>query len=101
MLENENLAQTSQPTNTILEVKTATLSDKITELIKKFKDTQFELELAQDEISSLRNEIVSLKAQNEAINLQILGLEDAIESKSINENEMLAQIEEVLNDERN
>ena len=95
MLENENLAQTSQPTNTILEVKTATLGDKITELIKKFKDTKFELELAQDEISSLRNEIVSLKAQNEAINLQILGLEDAIESKSINENEMLAQIEEV------
>ncbi|MGP1506713.1 MAG: hypothetical protein ACTTIM_04610 [Campylobacter sp.] len=101
MLENEFLGQTSQPTNTILEVKTATLGDKITELIQKFKDTKFELELAQDEINSLRNEIVSLKAQNEAINLQILGLEDTIESKSINENEMLAQIEEVLNDERN
>ena len=44
MLENEFLGQTSQPTNTILEVKTATLGDKITELIQKFKDTKFELE---------------------------------------------------------
>ena len=51
MLENENLAQTSQPTNTILEVKTATLGDKKKELIKKFKDTNFELNLAQEEIS--------------------------------------------------
>lgn len=65
------------------------LSDKVLELIIKYKELKNENE-------ALRSELVSLRAKNEAINLQLVQLEDNIVAKNLTEDELFKQIENVL-----
>ena len=66
-----------------------TLSQKITELLEKYKDL-----LAENE--SLRQEVVKAKAQNDAKNVQIAKLEQDLISKDVNADDLLSKIEAVL-----
>lgn len=70
-----------------------TLSDKVKELIGKYKSLVSENE-------SLRNELIASKAQNEALNLQLDKLEEDITVKSLTEDELFKEIEDVLSSER-
>ncbi len=66
-----------------------TLSQKITELVEKYKDL-----LAQNE--ALRQEVVKAKALNEAKSVQIAKLEQDLISKDVNADDLLSKIEAVL-----
>ncbi|MCI6988441.1 MAG: hypothetical protein MR902_02575 [Campylobacter sp.] len=66
-----------------------TLGDKINELI-----TRYESECETNK--SLRNELAAVKAQNEALNLQLAKLEEDITMKSLTEEDLFKQIEDVL-----
>ncbi|NLK66637.1 MAG: hypothetical protein GX282_04085 [Campylobacteraceae bacterium] len=66
-----------------------TLSDKVKELIAKYKEST-------DENESLRNEVVALKAQNEALNSRLDKLEEDIVVKNLTEEELFKEIEDVL-----
>ncbi|CZE47585.1 hypothetical protein [Campylobacter geochelonis] len=66
-----------------------TLSDKVKELIAKYKDA-----LAQNE--QLRNEIVAVKAQNEALSAELGKLEEDIVFKTLTEDELYKEIENIL-----
>lgn len=66
-----------------------TLSDKINELLEKYKDLQ-----AQNE--SLRQEVVKAKALAEAKNVQIAKLEQDLIGKDINADDLMSKIEAVL-----
>lgn len=66
-----------------------TLGDKVKELIKKYKESM-------DENENLRNEIVSLKAQNEALNSRLEKLEEDMVVKNLTEDELFKEIEDVL-----
>ena len=67
-----------------------TLSQKITELLEKYKDL-----LAQNE--ALRQEVVKAKALAEAKNVQIAKLEQDLINKDVNADDLLSKIEAVLN----
>ncbi len=67
----------------------STLSQKITELLEKYKDL-----LAQNE--ALRQEVVKAKALAEAKNVQIAKLEQDLINKSVNSDDLLSKIEAVL-----
>lgn len=67
----------------------STLSQKITELLEKYKDLQ-----AQNE--ALRQEVVKAKALAEAKNVQIAKLEQDLISKDVNADDLLSKIEAVL-----
>jgi len=67
----------------------STLSQKITELLEKYKDL-----LAQNE--ALRQEVVKAKALAEAKNVQIAKLEQDLISKDVNSDDLLSKIEAVL-----
>ena len=66
-----------------------TLSDKVNDLIKKY-----------DEVcrvnEELRNEIVTLKAQNEAKTNQIMRLEEDLDKKNSEADDVMKKIEAVL-----
>jgi len=66
-----------------------TLSDKVNDLITKY-----------DEVcrvnEELRNEIVTLKAQNEAKNNQIMRLEEDLDKKNSEADDVMKKIEAVL-----
>ena len=66
-----------------------TLGDKVKELIGKYKE-------ASDENELLRNELVALTAQNEALNARLEKLEEDIVVKSLTEDELFKEIEDVL-----
>jgi len=66
-----------------------TLSDKINELLEKYKDLQ-----AQNE--SLRQEVVRAKALAEAKDVQIAKLEQSLIGKDINADDLMSKIEAVL-----
>lgn len=66
-----------------------TLSQKITELVEKYKDL-----LAQNE--ALRQEVVKAKALNEAKSVQIAKLEQDLINKDVNADDLLSKIEAVL-----
>ncbi|MDD4506777.1 MAG: hypothetical protein PHE60_10450 [Sulfurospirillaceae bacterium] len=66
-----------------------TLSDKISELLEKYKDLQ-----AQNE--SLRQEVVRAKALAEAKDVQIAKLEQSLIGKDINADDLMSKIEAVL-----
>lgn len=66
-----------------------TLGDKIKELIEKYKQTCLENE-------NLRNEIVAVKAQNEALNSRLGKLEEDMVVKNLTEDELFKEIENVL-----
>ena len=67
----------------------STLTQKITELLEKYKDL-----LAQNE--ALRQEVVKAKALAEAKNVQIAKLEQDLISKDVNSDDLLSKIEAVL-----
>ena len=67
----------------------STLSQKITELLEKYKDL-----LAQNE--ALRQEVVKAKALAEAKNVQIAKLEQDLINKDVNADDLLSKIEAVL-----
>ena len=66
-----------------------TLSQKIGELLEKYKDL-----LAQNE--SLRQEVVKAKAGAEAKNVQIAKLEQDLINKDMNADDLMSKIEAVL-----
>lgn len=67
----------------------STLSQKITELLEKYKDL-----LAQNE--ALRQEVIKAKALAEAKNVQIAKLEQDLINKDVNADDLLSKIEAVL-----
>jgi hypothetical protein len=67
----------------------STLSQKITELLEKYKDLQ-----AQNE--TLRQEVIKAKALAEAKNVQIAKLEQDLINKDVNADDLLSKIEAVL-----
>lgn len=66
-----------------------TLSDKINELLEKYKDLQTQNE-------SLRQEVVRAKALGEAKDVQIAKLEQSLIGKDINADDLMSKIEAVL-----
>ena len=66
-----------------------TLGDKIKELIEKYKE-------ATNENEKLRNEIVAVKAQNEALTSILGKLEEDMVVKNLTEDELFKEIENVL-----
>ena len=66
-----------------------TLSDKINELLEKYKDLQTQNE-------SLRQEVVRAKALAEAKDVQIAKLEQSLIGKDINADDLMSKIEAVL-----
>ncbi|MSN96501.1 hypothetical protein F1B92_04850 [Campylobacter sp. FMV-PI01] len=70
-----------------------TLSDKIKELIEKYRNVVSENE-------DLRREIVGLKVQNEALNSRLRDAEDDLTMKNLTDEELYKEIEDVLNNER-
>lgn len=67
----------------------ATLSQKIDELLERYKDV-----VAQNE--ALRQEVVKAKALAEAKNVQIAKLEQDLIHKNVNADDLLSKIEAVL-----
>ncbi|AOO65753.1 ABC transporter [Sulfurospirillum halorespirans] len=67
----------------------STLSQKIAELLEKYKDL-----LAQNE--ALRQEVIKAKALAEAKNVQIAKLEQDLINKDVNADDLLSKIEAVL-----
>ena len=66
-----------------------TLTDKVNDLLVRYNEICSENE-------SLRNELISLKAQNEAKSNQILRLEEEVKSKNIESDDIVRKIEAVL-----
>lgn len=71
------------------DVKKVSLAQKVAELIKTFKELK-----AQNE--TLRNDLVALKGQNEALNIQISKLENDANERVLNDDELFKEIDEVL-----
>ncbi|MCV3450544.1 hypothetical protein L8W58_02905 [Campylobacter lari] len=66
-----------------------TMTDKVNELLAKYNEVR--------EINeNLRNELVSVKAQNEAKNNQIARLEEELKNKNIESEDVIKKIEAVL-----
>ncbi|QKG29573.1 MULTISPECIES: hypothetical protein [unclassified Campylobacter] len=66
-----------------------TLTDKVNDLLVKYNEIC-------DENEALRNELIALKAQNEAKTNQILRLEDELKNKNIESDDIVRKIEAVL-----
>lgn len=66
-----------------------TMTDKVNELIEKYN------EVCQAN-EALRNELVSVKAQNEAKSNQIMRLEEELKSRNIESEDIYKKIEAVL-----
>lgn len=66
-----------------------TMTDKVNELIEKYNEV---CEINEN----LRNELVSVKAQNEAKSNQILRLEEELKSRNIESEDIYKKIEAVL-----
>ncbi|WP_458699644.1 hypothetical protein ACKGJI_07365 [Sulfurospirillum sp. 1307] len=71
------------------EVTVSKLSEKISDLLARFDELKSQNEM-------LRQEVVTLKAQNEAKDSQIQSLEEKLMNKEIEAEEILSKIEEVL-----
>ena len=71
------------------EVTVNRLSQKVNDLLVRFGEMK-----SQNDI--LRQEVVTLKAQNEAKNIQIEKLEDDLMNKDIESDDIFSKIEEVL-----
>ena len=65
------------------------LVEKVNDLLGRFEDMKVQNE-------ALRQEVVTLKAQNEAKDTQILKLQDELTTKNIESDDILGKIEEVL-----
>ncbi|MFL1706135.1 hypothetical protein ACHJH3_03945 [Campylobacter sp. MOP7] len=66
-----------------------TLTDKVNDLLARYNEVC-------EENDQLRNELISLKAQNEAKSNQILRLEEEVKSKNIESDDIVRKIEAVL-----
>ncbi|WP_297574763.1 hypothetical protein [uncultured Campylobacter sp.] len=66
-----------------------TLTDKVKELIKKYEDSLIENE-------RLRTEITAIKAQNEALSVELAKMEEDIVMKNLTEEDLFKEIESVL-----
>lgn len=66
-----------------------TLTSKVTELMQKYEEVCSENE-------KLKNEIVSVKAQNEAKSNQIARLEEELKKQNLASDDLLKQVEAVL-----
>lgn len=71
------------------EITVNRLSEKVNDLLVRFEEMK-----SQNNI--LRQEVVTLKAQHEAKNIQIEKLEDDLMNKDIESDDILSKIEEVL-----
>lgn len=65
------------------------LSDKVEDLLKRFQQIR-------ENNEALRQEIVSLKAQNEAKDIQINKLHDELKFKDLESEDILEKIEAVI-----
>lgn len=65
------------------------LGSKVTELMKKYEE-------ALEANEALRNELVSVKAQNEAKTNQIMKLEEELKNQNLASDDLLKQVEAVL-----
>ncbi|EAI6154732.1 hypothetical protein ACSM8F_000363 [Campylobacter lari] len=66
-----------------------TMTDKVNELLAKYNEV---CEINEN----LRNELVSVKAQNETKNNQIARLEEELKNKNIESEDVIKKIEAVL-----
>lgn len=66
-----------------------TLTDKINELLERYNELK-------ETNESLRNELVSVKAQNEAQENEIARLEDELKTKNVESEDIAKKIEAVL-----
>ncbi|ECL6253775.1 hypothetical protein [Campylobacter jejuni] len=66
-----------------------TMTDKVNELIEKYNEVC-------EANEALRNELVSVKAQNEAKSNQIIRLEEELKSRNIESEDIYKKIEAVL-----
>ncbi|EAJ9043950.1 hypothetical protein B2D24_01485 [Campylobacter jejuni] len=66
-----------------------TMTDKVNELIEKYNEVC-------EANEALRNELVSVKAQNEAKSNQIMRLEEKLKSRNIESEDIYKKIEAVL-----
>ena len=66
-----------------------TLTDKVNDLLAKYN------EICEDN-EALRNELISVKAQNEAKTNQILRLEEELRDKNVESDDIVRKIEAVL-----
>lgn len=71
------------------EVTVNKLSEKVNDLLVRFEDIK-----AQND--TLRQEVITLRAQNEAKTAQIEKLEEDLMNKDIESDDIFAKIEEVL-----
>jgi len=68
----------------------------VSKLVEKINDLLSRYEDMKSQNSTLRQEVMTLKAQNEAKDAEILKLQDELTSKNIESDEILGRIEEVL-----
>ena len=66
-----------------------TMTDKVNELIEKYNEVC-------EANENLRNELVSVKAQNEAKSNQIMRLEEELKSRNVESEDIYKKIEAVL-----
>ncbi|ELL1865432.1 hypothetical protein Q6T18_000617 [Campylobacter jejuni] len=66
-----------------------TMTDKVNELIEKYNEVC-------EANEALRNELVSVKAQNEAKSNQIMRLEEELKSRNIESEDIYKKIEAIL-----
>lgn len=66
-----------------------TLASKVTELMLKYEEVC-------EANEALRNELVSVKAQNEAKTNQIMSLEERLSTQNLASGDLLKQVEAVL-----
>jgi len=71
------------------EVTVNKLSDKVNDLLVRFEEMK-------TQNSTLRQEVVTLRAQNDAKNAQIEKLEEDLMNKDIESDDIFSKIEEVL-----
>ena len=71
------------------EKKVEGLGQKVEELIRRYGE-------AREENARLRAEITSLKAQNEALSMQLGSLEDDAEYRKISDEELSKKLDEIF-----
>lgn len=71
------------------EKKVESLGQKIEELIRRYSE-------AREENARLRAELVSIKAQNEAISMQLGTLEEDAEYRKLSDEELSKKLDEIF-----
>jgi len=71
------------------EITVNKLSQKVSDLLAKFAELR-------EENNAFRQELVTLKAQNEAKDIQITKLQESLKNKDMEADDIFGKIEEVL-----